>query len=1119
MTRTLRNPRFIGTLSLLAALSWCAVAAAAPAYIRYPDLNGNRIVFAAEGDLWLVADAGGIARRLTTHPGTEYFPRFSPDGKWIAFTGEYDGNQDVFVVPAEGGEPRRLTWYPGADQVVGWTPDGAKVLFRSRAENPQAWELFAIRTDGSESEKLPLGWASRVDMDAKSGLWAFNRVTSEGRTWKRYRGGMATDIWVGDPKKGDFRKVGDFAGPQEFPMWNAGQIYFLCDEGGTINIWSMNPDGTHRRRHTDFKDWDARWPTMSRDGRIAFTLGADLEVFNAADESVRKVDVQIPSDRPLTRSRYPDAAETLTSFGISPKGDRLLVVTRGEVFTVPVKDGPTMPVTHGSGARERGAGFSPDGTRLVYITDAPGEEEIRTMDAWGRGEPRVVKPAGASGWHFAPVWAPDGKRIAYADQTHTLYVMPAEGGAPKRVDHSDQSSITDYAWSPDGRWLAYSRAARTDYSSLCIYDTKDGKVNTLTQGSTNDFGPAWDPEGRYLYFLSTRATNPVLASNDANVIETKNTEPFLVLLRKDVPNPFAALKGMPDDAKKAESKDDKAKATEKKGKGDKSDESADQAPKPVGIDFDGIAGRHAQFPKVGRGQYSDIAATAKFVYFLSNPISGMKEQPGLFEDGAPEATLQSYELEKKQMKSFAEGVSGYALALKSDKIAVMKKRGEISVYDVGATAGDAPDAGVSLSGVVVEMDPREEWAQIFHEAWRQQRDFYYDPNMGGLDWKSIGDHYATLLPRLADRSDLSDLLGEMIAELSTSHTYVIGGDPGKEVTRVSTGLLGADVRREGAAFKLVRIYRGDPADNVRSPLDEPGVNVAEGDYVLAVNHRPFGANQPFVAAFEDLAGKDVVLTVNSKPVKDGARDVVVKPLGGDSDLRYADWVRTKREYVSQKTGGKIGYIHLTDMQAAGMTEFNTWYYPQLDRQGMVIDVRWNHGGFVSEIILERLRRQVDAFNLARGGNQSTYPYRTLNGPFVVVTNQFAGSDGDIFPAAVQIEKLAPVIGMRSWGGVIGIYGLRPLVDMGLLTEPEGSWNDPKRGWTLENHGVDPDIVVENPPAEVAKGVDAQLDRAIAEVMKRLDQHPPLAPKLDPVRNRSRLALSKETAEAVAVPGR
>ncbi len=1111
-----RGRGLAAALTLSASAVWCA-AAAAPAYIRYPDINGNRIVFAAEGDLWVASDAGGVARRLTTHPGTEYFPRFSPDGKWIAFTGEYDGNQDVYVIPAEGGEPRRLTWHPGADQVVGWIPDGTKVLFRSRAENPQAWELFAVGLDGSDPEKLPLGWAARIDIDPDSGIWAFNRVTSEGRTWKRYRGGMASDIWVGRPELADFRKVGDLGSPQEFPMWHGGRIYFSCDDGGTINIWSMKPDGSDRRRHTEFKEWDARWPAMSRDGRIAFTLGGDIEVFNSSDNSVHKVNVELPSDRTLTRVRYPEPGRTLTSFDIAPTGDRVAIVTRGEIFTIPIKDGPTMPVTKGHGARESWAGFAPDGKRLVYVTDAPREEEIRTTDAWGRGEPKVVVPAGQSGYHYTPAWSPDGKLIAYSDQTQTLYVVPADGGTPRVADHSDQAAIRDYAWSPDGRWLAYSKAARTDYSAICIYDTRDGMVHRVSGAFTNDYSPAWDPQGRYLYFLSSRATNPVLDSNDANVIEAKNTQPFMVLLRTDVPNPFAATKGLPEAEKGGEkAKDGKARTDEKSSEAKKpeskdasKDDKAEKPPEPVGIDFDGLAERYLELPNVDRGRYSNIGATAKFVYFLSAPIKGMGEQPALFEEGEPDATLYSYDLDKKKLKPFTEGVSAFAVALKADKLAVMKKRGDIFVFDAGTTAGDAGEAKISLDGVVVELDPREEWAQIFWEAWRQERDFYWDAGMGGLDWKAIGEHYATLLPRLGARSDLQDLIGEMIGELNTSHTYVFGGDPGVRVPHVSTGLVGADVKREGNAYRVVRIYRGDPADNVRSPLDEPGVNVVEGTYILAVNHRPFAKARPFVAAFEELAEKDVVLTVNSKPGPEGARDVVVRPLGTDRELRYADWVRKNREYVAAKTGGKIGYIHLTDMQTDGMTEFNTWFFPQLDKEGMVVDCRWNGGGWVSQIILERLRRKVDSFDRARGGNIETYPARTLNGPFVVLTNQFAGSDGDIFPAAVQLEKLAPVIGMRSWGGVVGINEIRPLVDMGLLTEPEAAWNDPNHGWTIENHGVDPDIVVENLPQDLVRGTDAQLDRAIAEVMKLHSARPPLRPKFDKVRDRSRDAFRKE----------
>lgn len=1094
-------------VALVAALA--SAGSAAPGYLRYPDLNGTTIVFGAEGDLWVAPDAGGLARRLTSSPGTEYFPRFSPEGTRIAFTGEYDGNRDVYVIPAQGGEPRRLTWNPSPEEVLGWTPDGARILFRSRAENALAWELFSVAATGSDPEKLPLGWAARIAIDPQTGLWAFNRATTEGRTWKRYRGGTASDLWVGHPDRADFAKVSDFPGPQEFPMWHGGRLYFVCDQGGTGNIWSLRPDGSDRRRHTDVKGWDARWPAMSPDGRVVFTLGADIHVLSTADDTVRKVAVELPSDAVLTRTRYPEAGRTLTSLALSPKADRLAVVTRGEIFSVPVKDGPTLPVSSGSGARESSASFSPDGTRLVYVTDEPGEEEIRTLDAWGRGKPGVVRPAGASGWHYPPAWSPDGSLIAWADNTHALHVAPAAGGAAKLVDSCEQNAIADYAWSPDGRWLAYSKAARTDYSSIYLYDTRAARVHRLTGPYTNDVAPAWDPEGRYLYFLSDRSTNPVLDGRDLNVIEVKSTIPLMVLLRRDAPSPFAATKGLPDGEKAEEKgKDDTARKERDKGKeGDQ----AEKPPKAVAIDLDGIADRVVALPGVERGRYVRIAATAKLVYIASVPIEGMNEQPDIFDEAAPNVTLHAFDLEKKKLTVFTEGVSDFEVARKADKLAVMKKKGDIFVLDAGATAGDTAEAKVSLANVVVELDPREEWAQIYWEAWRRERDFYWDENLGGLDWKAIGKQYATLLPRLASRADLSDLVGELISELNTSHTYVIGGDPGVRAPRVSTGLLGADLAREGDVFRVKRILRGDAADGVRSPLAEPGVGVTEGSYILAVNHRPFAKGVPFLAALDNLAGKDVVLTVGPKPTTEGSRDVVVRPLDSEDELRYADWVRSNREYVAARTSGRIGYLHIPDMMAEGMTAFDTWYFPQLDKEGLVVDARWNGGGFVSEIILERLRRKVDSFSVARNGNLLTYPARTLNGPFVVLTNQFAGSDGDIFPAAVQLEKLAPVIGMRSWGGVVGIWALRPLVDGGILTEPEGAWNDPARGWTIENHGVDPDIVVENLPQDLSKGSDAQLDRAIAEVLRLRDTRPPTGPNLAPVRPRSRAAFAGELA--------
>jgi tricorn protease len=1103
----------------LLAVAGASAAAASPAYFRYPDVHGDRVVFSAEADLWVAPATGGMARRLTTHPGTEYFPKFSPDGSRIAFTGEYDGNRDVYVIPADGGEPRRLTWRPGPDEVIGWTPDGKRILFRSASESPLGeWELYSMPADGGDPEKLPLGWAARIAIDPGTGAWAFNRKSWEYATWKRYRGGTAPDIWVGSPDRRDFRAVTTFEGINAFPMWHGGRIYFLSDQGGTMNIWSMRPDGSDRKRHTDFKDWDARWPSMSPDGRIAFTLGADIHVFDAPSGGERRIDVDLPSDLSLTRVRYPDADRTLTSFDLSPDGSRLAIVTRGEIFSVPAKQGVTLPVTHGSGARESWATFDPDGKKLAYVTDAPGEEEIRVIDAWGRDEPKTVVPAGESGWHFPPVFSPDGKWIAYADETQTLYLVPAEGGTPKAVDRSTQREIREYAFSPDGRWLAYAKTRPTDFGSIYIYDTKERKVHEVTGSTTNDRTPSWDPDGRYLYFLSDRVANPILGDRDWDNVEAKNTKIYAVLLRKDVKHPFMALEGLPptDEKKDAGKEGDKDKAKDakdEKGKDDKGkgDEKAGEKkpPKPVEIDLDGLPARVVEFP-VPVGRYGGLGATSKQVFFLSAPLKGMAEQPGLFEEPPPEASLMAFDLEKKEVKPFMEGVSTFAVASKADKIAVMKKRGEIYVVDAAAPPGpDMAKSKVSLDGIVIELDPREEWAQMYREGWRHERDFFWDPGMGGVDWKAVRDRYATLLPRLANRSDLRDLMGEVIGELNNSHTYTWGGDPGVQVPQVATGALGADLVREGDAYRVAKIYRADPADGVRSPLDEPGSFVSVGEYILAVNHRPFPKGLPFEASMENLAGKGVVLTVNAKPVKEGSRDVVITALPSDEELRYVDWVRANREYVAQKSGGKIGYLHLPDMWQHGLIQFNRWFYPQLDREGMVVDARFNHGGAVSQMIVERLRRRIVSLDRARGGGISRWPASVLNGPFVVLTNEFAGSDGDIFPAAIQLEKLAPVIGMRSWGGVVGIRGDKLLVDGGMLTQPEFAWWEPKRGWAIENHGVDPDIVIQNMPQDLARGVDAQLDRALEEVLKLRKEHPPIEPAFGPARDRSREGFRQE----------
>lgn len=1090
--------------SLLAvALAMCgsSVALARTGYYQFPDLHDHAIAFAAEGDLWTVPDTGGTARRLTTHAGAEYFPRYSPDGKAIAFTGEYDGNRDVYVIPSDGGEPRRLTWHPDPDEVIDWTPDGKRIIFRSHAGNDTTsgfeWHLFAVPVDGGEPEPLPIGWAGRVAIDPVSRRWAFNRSSVEFRTWKRYRGGTAPSIWVGDPDKHDFKEIAKPPGADAFPMWSGGRIFFLSDQGGTGNLWSMKPDGSDRKRETHETSWDVRWPAASPDGRIVFSLGGDLHIYTPGAQPGtgvdHKLEIDTPSERRLARVRYPNAEKTATSFELSPSGERLAIVTRGEIMSVAVKDGVTLPITRGSAARERGASFSGDGKSLIYITDAPGEEELRVIDAWGRSQPRTVVPAGKTGWHFPPVASPDGTWIAYADQTQTLYIVPAAGGPPRAVDHSAQSEIYEYSFSPDGRYLAYSLALATDYSIIRVFDTTTGKVTSITGAATNDYTPAWDPEGRYLYFLSDRAANPVLDHRDEENVEIRTTRPFLVVLQKDGKNPFANTNGMPPrpgEARPDDRKDDKR---------------ADKKPaRPVRIDFDGLADRYVAFP-VPPGNYGQLAATAKAVFYTEAPVRGLAESDG--GDGPPDVTLIAFDLEKRKAKPFLDGVTKWKLA--GDKLALARKT-DLFVVDAGKPPSpeELADQKVPLQNMVVELAPKDEWRQIFDETWRLMRDFYWDANMGGVDWRAQRDKYRALLPRLGSRDELNDVLGELIGELATSHTYIFGGDPGTELPSVATGLLGIDAVRAGAAFKVTRIYRGDPVDGVRSPLDEPGVDVGVGAFLLAVNHQPFATGQPLLAAFENLADKDVVLTVNTRPDLTSARDVVVRPLRSERRLRYVDWVRRNREYVSQKTGGRVGYIHLPDMGAAGLTAFDTWFYPQIDKQALIVDVRWNGGGFVSQRILERMRRKVIAVFHARGGSTATYPVRSVDGPFVVLTNEYAGSDGDIFPTVVQLDKLAPVIGMRSWGGVVGIRGDKPLVDGGVPTQPEFAFWDAIHHWGTENRGVVPDIEVQDLPQDVARSIDAQLDRGLAEVSRLLAQHPPPRRDFGSIPDRSRRAFEK-----------
>ncbi|MDP6669356.1 MAG: S41 family peptidase, partial [Candidatus Krumholzibacteria bacterium] len=677
-----------------------------------------------------------------------------------------------------------------------------------------------------------------------------------------------------------------------------------------------------------------------------------------------------------------------------------------------------------------------------------------------------------------------------------------------------------------GRWMAYTHTDNFDRGTIFLFDTSDSTTHQVTSNLTYDSNPTWDPEGNYLHFMSNRTVRPTIGSRDFETIIEPGQRPYSLLLREDVENPFLKNDGIPPleeeesdstETDLAEAETDSLEVAETDSLGteapadstelaelekDEDEEKLD----PVEIDFDGILSRYIEHEKVPPGRYFGLQASKDKLFFLARPDDEEEDDDESGHGSFGGLNLKSYQIEDEELSTFARGVRGYQLLNEKNKILLVKIMGGLQVVDSMAPPGPGAEM-MDVSGLQIELDPREEWHQIYRETWRVMRDFYWDESMQGVDWQAVHDQYAPLLDRIASRSDLNDILAEMIGELSTGHTYVFGGDHPQRARRRGTGLLGATLQREGEAFRVDHIYRGGQLDRRRSPLDVPGVEVDEGDYILEVNLRQVPLDRPFESALDNLAGRDVMLTV-ADSLGGETRHVIVHTLRSDSRLVYLDWVRQNREAVSEATGGRIGYIHIPDMGMRGLTEFGKWFYPQLDKEGMVVDVRWNGGGFVSQLILERFQRHIISWDRQRRGGVMTYPYRVLNGPFVVLTNEHAGSDGDIFPAAVQLDGLAPVIGKRSWGGVIGIRGFMGLVDGGGFSRPEFAWWDSKRGWSLEGHGVDPDIEVDNRPQDLARGEDPQLDRAIEEVLKLHRKHPPLRPDFGPAPDRSREAYRK-----------
>lgn len=1101
----LSNFRFavIAVLSIaITAFAASSTKVEKPGFFRFPHTDGKFVVFTSEGDLWKVPIQGGEALRMTTLEGEERLARFSPDGKWIAFTAQEDGQDDVFVIPAAGGQPRRLTHHPDRDQVVGWTPDH-KILFRSTRDIPyRGYRIYTVPFEGGFQQSVGLDKAALISFEPNGKRVAFNRYSREFRYWKRYKGGWAQDIWVGNITNIDFKNVTQIPevnlwdGTDAFPMWHAnGRIYFLSDRAGRGNIHSMLPSGEDVKQHTFHDKFDVRWPSLGGNA-IVYQHGMDIWAFDIATNKTSLVDITLPTDRAQARTRFVNPRDYITALELSPDGKRLLLCSRGELFTLPVKgQGLIRQLTWNSGIREKMPHWTPDGKNIVYWSDEDGEEKLYQIPAEGGKHSLITSDK--RGWHFPALTSPDGKWVVYSNEELELVVVDLKNGKTRVIDTAGWE-IREYSWSPDSRFIVYSRPEANGNNIVLIWDSQTNNIIPVTNDYFNSHSPSFDPDGKYLYFLSDRISNPRLDGNEFIYALDKRTKPYLAVLKKDQLYPFAS------EADPKSRVDEEAKPDS--GKGDKpKDKSKDKDLVKVTIDHDGLTDRIIPFP-VEAGNYGGLTAVSGKIFYLSWERRGMLGWDDYDDDAPRGMKLHQYNLERKKAKVIAEGIRTYDISRNQNKLLVWKDDQFIvsnidddfnRFRDRGNEKNDRDeqDNVVNLSQWDLRVDVRAEWKQMFRESWRLQRDFFWEPNLHQVNWQSIFDQYAPLADRISTRDELNDLIGEMFAELNCSHTYVWGGDHSRPKYR-RTGLLGADISLTTSDFyRIDRIIKGRSWDaSLSSPLSAPGINAKEGDYITHINGRPVNEVTDIYELLLDKADKIISLTLNDKPSLDGGWEIIIKPMGSENGLRYWDWVDGRRQYVHDKSNGQIAYIHLSDMGGFGLSQFAEAYMPQHRKPAMILDVRYNGGGFVAQMILSHLGRKLFAVGRPRHGENYRYPNTAFHGHMAAICNGETGSDGETFTEGFRRIGLGKVIGTRTWGGWVGIRSDKPLVDRGVITQPEFTgWGISDGAWMIEGWGSVPDIEVEEDPNLILSGADPQLDFTIKYLKDLLDNDPKVIP--------------------------
>jgi tricorn protease len=1079
------------TIIFLLAAALTLAGADTPLLLQQPTLSRTQVVFAFAGDLWIVGREGGTAERLTTGTGIERDPFFSPDGSLVAFTGQYDGNTDVYVVPAAGGVPRRLTYHPQADEVIGWTPDGKRVIFRSARQSfSPVPRLFAMSLDGGMPEELPLPSGVQASYSPDGRRLAYVPTIQWQKAWKRYAGGQTTPIWLIDMSDLKVEKIPRDNSNDSSPMWVGEKVYFLSNRNGPVTLFVYDT-GTKKVEEVIKNDGLDFKSASAGPGAIVVEQFGSLHLFDLASGRAQKLTVSLAGDFPEVRPHYVKTGRRIANAQISPTGARAVFEARGEILTVPAEKGDIRNLTRTTGVMERDPAWSPDGKWIAYFSDESGEYALHIIDQASKGPAKKISVSEQPSFYYRPVWSPDSKKIAYNDKHITLWYVDIDKGAPVKVDttyYFNPVFSWDFMWSPDSRWITYTKQVKSHLNVVMAYSLESGKSTQITDGMSDAKFPVFDKSGKYLFF--TASTDVGLTPgwlNMSSMDRPVTRSVYVTVLRKDLPSPLApeSDEEKPQEPEKAEkTKPEEKKPDEKAAAKTEAEKAKDKEKEPekVNIDFDNISQRILALPIPAKNYVAMGAGKEGMLYIL--------EGPDLFSRffGRASLTLHKFNLADRKFEKFLDNINGFVVSANGEK--VLYNSGEKWVI-ASATGPTEPGKGtLKTEEMEVYVDPLVEWRQMYHEVWRLERDFFYAPNYHGLNLTAAEKKYAAYLGGIASREDLNYLFEEMLGELTCGHVFVGGGDQ-PEVKPVRVGLLGADYTIENGRYRFARVYNGENWNpELRAPLTQPGVNVKAGEYLLEVSGREVHAADEVYKFFEATAGKQVTIKVGPNPDGKEAREVVVVPVSSEFGLRNLAWIEDNRRKVDQLSGGRLAYVYLPDTAQGGFTDFNRYYFAQVGREGAVVDERYNGGGLIADYIIDYMRRPLMGYFAARDGADYITPVGSIYGPKVMIINEYAGSGGDMMPWLFRAAGIGPLVGMRTWGGLVGMAGAAQLMDGGFTGAPQSGFWNPNGTWDVENHGVDPDYEVAMDPAAVKAGHDPQLEKAVQVCLELLAKNPP-----------------------------